>query len=551
MEKERIELDKNDYDYLILGTDFSESILSAAFASRGFTCINIDSDSLYSGTLKALNLKEFLKWQDSLNKSHKDHLVENLNIKCNEEYASSMEEVIEKYGFRTFYIDIDPKMLFSSSLATNELVQIGIDNYTTFKSIKNISIFQQSSFQKLPVSKSLISKCKFLTLKEKKNFIENFDKIQKFIQNHVQKKNHNSTNEFEKEIYANPSTQVSHEFSKYLNENHSLLFTKILPNTSNKLFQDIICYCICNRVVLSSEDNMSAQELLDHFQKFVKSIGSHDVFPYLYSTYGAGDLTQVYSRISALHGSVFLINSLLNLQSIEKSDNGVLKCIFSQGEFVHELLVKNLIVGRQFQSKVRFLLQADDHEEKECFHRIIIGCKNLKSQADCKLEVPFLGIISENQTDFENSFPVRIFVMNANSQSSDNFFIVNIFTKMSQEVKPNFDILVKKVLEGLRETTDALLEPIFTITLEHKVSKIEEFSEFQDNIVFAPTFEKSLTVDPYFEESKKFLLKKNVLKRIDEKLVRKESQSGFGNEANQNEESILLTQLEAFKFAPQ
>ena len=169
MEYEKIDLDKTDFDFLIFGTDFSESILAAVASSHGHSCASVDCDFLYSGTLKAMNLREYAKWKNLTESKFKDHLVRNIETQFFTEDYSTLEEFSDKVGFRNIYIDLDPKFLLSSSPSTQELIQIGIDNYTTFKSVRKLMFYTKDQFDNIPITKTQIIKAKFLNLKEKKN----------------------------------------------------------------------------------------------------------------------------------------------------------------------------------------------------------------------------------------------------------------------------------------------------------------------------------------------------------------------------------------------
>jgi len=53
----KIQLDTNEFDYLILGTGLIEQLLSASLAIQGNKILNIDFNDYYSQNMRSLNLR--------------------------------------------------------------------------------------------------------------------------------------------------------------------------------------------------------------------------------------------------------------------------------------------------------------------------------------------------------------------------------------------------------------------------------------------------------------------------------------------------------------
>ena len=199
------------------------------------------------------------------------------------------------------------------------MINIGIDNYLSFNSIKKIYHSNKNDFFKIPVSKKMIFNSN-LDIFQKKNFLENLNKIQKFVQfQYKEQKNVNSIKDLEKEIYKIPENEkIFLELSKNLKNNHSELF-KILYKNENKFFEGILRYSLISRRKIKNEDDLDLENFLRKFKDFVKSMGVHAVYPYLYPIYGIGDVSQVFTRISALHNSIFLLNEDFEIFSFSKN----------------------------------------------------------------------------------------------------------------------------------------------------------------------------------------------------------------------------------------
>ena len=131
---------------------------------------------------------------------------------------------------------------------------------------------------------------------QKKEFLSRLNKIQKFIQFHFEEtKNQNSIKDLEKEIYhVEDNLKSFEEISKYIKKNHSFLF-QFLYYKRDKLFEDTLRYSFATRSTVIEKDDLDMENFLRKFKDFVKSMGTHSAYPYVYPVYGIGDLSQVFS----------------------------------------------------------------------------------------------------------------------------------------------------------------------------------------------------------------------------------------------------------------
>lgn len=58
--------------------------------------------------------------------------------------------------------------------------------------------------------------------------------------------------------------------------------------------------------------------MVERVYKYVKSLQVHSSKPYLYTNYGTGDIPQGFSRIAAVHGSIFTMEKNIQIKSITK-----------------------------------------------------------------------------------------------------------------------------------------------------------------------------------------------------------------------------------------
>lgn len=57
--------------------------------------------------------------------------------------------------------------------------------------------------------------------------------------------------------------------------------------------------------------------MLRRLSVFVESLNVQSTLPYLYPIYGCGDITQIFSRISSVYGSVFILDKEFEFQDFD------------------------------------------------------------------------------------------------------------------------------------------------------------------------------------------------------------------------------------------
>jgi RAB protein geranylgeranyltransferase component A len=115
-----------------------------------------------------------------------------------------------------------------------------------------------------------------------------------------------------------------------LQKEHFAEFMKRTGVSSPKLIK-MVAYCLCNfrinpdlykEYTKDSEElfkkginihgemfeDQSSKEMLRRLNMFVESLNVQSKLPYLYPIYGCGDITQIFSRISSVYGSIFILD---------------------------------------------------------------------------------------------------------------------------------------------------------------------------------------------------------------------------------------------------
>ena len=82
----------------------------------------------------------------------------------------------------------------------------------------------------------------------------------------------------------------------------------LIKHFNNKIIEMIL-------LILSNQNlnniDMTVDQMCDNIYKFLISVQIYDSTPFLIPQYGSSEFTQAMSRLSAVNGSIFLINDLL------------------------------------------------------------------------------------------------------------------------------------------------------------------------------------------------------------------------------------------------
>lgn len=400
--EEKIVLDSTHFDYIVLGTDLPDAILSAALSKKKLNILTIDTSATYSGTIKSLNIRDLNQMATSKASETRDQLFSDFII--HSDYT--LDSLLEKYGFRGYNIDLEPRFIFSESYSTEELVSMGVDNYLTFQACKEICILKDKKLSKLPISKAEVLKTELMGLIQKRNFVRGLERVQKLVKAMVPDEENyvNSTKDFEKEIY----TDVKPIDFEAIDGSE---------NASKKLFElfgdafsvDLLRYGYVNRNMKAEDDQMTVKEMCEALKNFIGSIGVHSKVPYLYPVYGIGDLPQIYARVSALNGGIFLINPLFNIASVNVADK--IELNISHGEFSYTYTSDRLIVGQEYTETILEHLKTPPTDESKSVKFIkLIAIAEIKPSDNKNTEFPVLISVPENNSYLQNDSPIRIVI---------------------------------------------------------------------------------------------------------------------------------------------
>lgn len=201
-----------NFDFVILGTDMKESIISAVIAHQTKRVLVIDQDHLYSGSLKCFHTRELAKIQANLQSTsiQKENLISNFEFFSESTEYTNLEECVQKVKWRGFSFEWDTKLISSDSQATEEMISLGIDNYINFRALREIYIGGIAANPvPLPLQKSAVLSSNGFSLMEKKRMYDIVMALQKLFKGLLrQEKDLNNIQEFQKDIYQTHDEQM-------------------------------------------------------------------------------------------------------------------------------------------------------------------------------------------------------------------------------------------------------------------------------------------------------------------------------------------------------
>ena len=318
------DLENQKFDFLILGTNLTESALSAYLAKSKYKIIQIDISKSYGGDCKNFNLRDMENFMKEIkDKSMKDCYLQNINI-INHEIKKEHEPVLEKENFRQYNFDLNPKFLYAKSKSSTELIDSKASNYIEFNSIRKIYFMFDDKFLNVPFSKSEIFISNDLDLLEKQKLLNFIFSVMKLKNNNVDV---NSTVDVKKDIELDDDF-LFNEIKNYLNKNAKEFLTKYFNNK----ITNMILLILSNENISNIE--MTVDQMCDKIYKFLISVQIYDNTPFLIPQYGSSEFTQAMSRLSAVNGSIFLINDLLECDIKYNKENTDDK---NKGKFIIEV----------------------------------------------------------------------------------------------------------------------------------------------------------------------------------------------------------------------
>lgn len=523
--EQQILLDVLEYDYLFLGTGLIDSLLAACLSKAKKKILVLDIDKSYSSSLQTVNLKEFLAFLNPQNVDDSSQCLKKNNIFKKFWYDKKLfsEEDFQKnmnlYEYKSFNIDLQPKLLFSTSLSVDLMKEADMDKYMEFRAIHSIFHYdnQNNKFLLTPSSKGQIFIHKDLNLFEKRTL---FKTLQCFINifhaKHDVKVDVNSTAEFDKAIEID--TEFLSNYEKFKNET-CVNFLEALG--LQEKIKNILLYTLANIEynVEISKKVVTTEELFTRMFKFIKSLGVHSSLPYLYTIYGTGDIPQAYARIAAVYGATYIINESLKIEKVQKNEEKfeIFCNIAGENKF---FTCKQIVVGMEYQKtlpkifeeKLREIMPQQIKEDFNYLLRMVLVFKGeflVEKEENNEIieenikKLPLIYVIPPKNGLLKNLHPITcIFFGNNTYSAPKGKFLVCVKTAL-EDKNVDFEEFSKNLHQFiLKEIKTEENQWELTFSSGYIQEKNEGFPEENLNhgVFFIKNNDFDIDLDKYFQE---------------------------------------------------
>ena len=460
------DLEGQNYDFLIIGTGLTESALSAFLSKSKYKIMQIDISKSYGGDCKNFNLRDMEKFVEELNnKSSKDSSIKNISV-IKREIKQEFEPVTEKENFRLYNFDLNPKFIYARSKSSAELVDSKASNYIEFNSVRKLYFMFNDKFLNVPFSKSEIFISNDLDLLEKQKLLNFIFSIMK-LKNKVDV---NSTVDIKKDIELDDDL-LFNEIKKNLN----VKAKDFLQKNFNEKIIDMILLILANQTL--NTQNMTVDQMCDQIYKFLISVQIYDNTPFLIPQYGSSEFTQAMSRLSAVYGSIFLINDCLecniNYNKDYNKDNKESKKFIvemndTEKNEKFKFNVDKIIVNNSFlddkDSKIKFNEEIkmnntiNNYVYKYSAFYVIRNITDLLTDKDG----PFYYRVPKNNTLLKNDYQldaIRYFNNTCTVANNRTMIQISIFSDLNEKDENVFaekakiisENFVKKIVDDLKE----------------------------------------------------------------------------------------------------
>lgn len=260
-----------EYDVIVMGTGLKECILSGLLSVKGKKVLHLDRNGYYGGDCASLNITNL--WQ---------------------KFKPGVEPPKEFGHNRDWNVDLVPKFIMANGVLVKMLLHTKVTRYLEWKCVDGSYVYQlqksgmfsssmKAVVHKVPSNDSEALKSPLMGLFEKKRCRDFYIYCQDIDFNNP--KTWKDIN-----INTQPMRDV---FKKFKLEDNTIDF-------------------LGHAVALYNDDNYlqaPAAESLKKIQLYVDSLGKYGDSPFLYPIYGLGGLPESFSRLCAIHGGTYMLNT--------------------------------------------------------------------------------------------------------------------------------------------------------------------------------------------------------------------------------------------------
>lgn len=276
------------YDAIVCGTGLVECVLSGLLSVSGYKVLHVDRNPYYGGESASLNLEQLYKKYnkgtppESMGRSH------------------------------LYNVDLIPKVLMCAGELVKILRATVVERYSMEFMLLDASFVQKGDkIAKVPITQSEALSSSLMGFLEKRRAGSLLSYIASYSP-------------------ADPKTHGGYDLKKMTAKK---LFEEYSVSTNTAVF-------LGHAVALHNSDDYLQQPAYDFVmrcQLYYRSFQMYNKSPYVYPLYGSGELPQAFSRLCAVYGGTYMLDTPVDKVNFDA--NGVFESIESNGKKAYAKMV--------------------------------------------------------------------------------------------------------------------------------------------------------------------------------------------------------------------
>jgi len=254
-----VPLADGEYDAILMGTGLKECVISGLLSTMGMKVLHLDRYNYYGAECASLNLT---------------NLYEKFQAGEPPTYLGAN---------RDYNVDLIPKFIMACGKLTKMLLTTKVTRYLDFKSIDGSYVMKDGKVLKVPATPDEALRSSLMGMFEKRRFRNFLIYINQYDP-------------------ANPTTFKDKDLTRMTMRELYTAFGLVAAT------HEFISHAMCLEL---SEDHMDlpALETVKKLQTYCTSLETYGKSPYIYPMYGLGGLPEGFSRLCAIHGGTFMLNT--------------------------------------------------------------------------------------------------------------------------------------------------------------------------------------------------------------------------------------------------
>jgi Rab GDP dissociation inhibitor len=442
-------MENDQYDIVICGTGFTESILSGLFSIEGKKVLHIDRNKYYGDEGASLNLTNM--WEKFRN-----------GAVYPKEYGQN----------RNWNVDLIPKFVMSSGKVVKMLLKTQVSYYLKWKGVDATYVYQWKKgglfssaggkIDKVPATASEALSSDLMSFFEKK-------RCKDFM-------------EFVSKVKVNDKTS----WGKYPLD--KMIFQELVDKF--KLEENTMDF-IGHAVALYTNDDFlksSCIPTIERMQLYMDSVGNYGETPFIYPIYGLGGLPEGFSRKAAVGGGTFMLNQ--DISEMEFKDGKV--CAVNDKKDTAKEGEKRAQAPLVIASPSYLISTGQQHKLKEVAKIIRVICILTNPIPHTKKAASLQIIIPQRQTGRKND----IYIMQVSSDHAvcDKGYYLAIISTTVETSQPEAELKVAFDIIGEYKEKFTIITPQYVPANENVTDNVFVTSTLDPTSTFESAAENVLKI---------------------------------------------------------